>query len=203
MLLILIPLAIWSYFWKIVCLWFTAKNNEKEWFVVFALVSLAGILELYYLRSRKCWPFKNLGMSEETEKNEPPPQDVGQLWKWVFHEDNLFSNRGNLLLVAESMIFTAFAIVLANSRATVAPWFLGMVAIFGVFLSLVWLRVMSIQKSTVTQLKDRLKKADKLYGEICGIRKHDVGIHQLLGYLVPAAILVVWLALLILIVYWH
>ena len=58
-LLILIPLAIWSYFWKMVGLWFAAKNNEKEWFVVFVLVNLVGILELYYLHSRKCWPFKD------------------------------------------------------------------------------------------------------------------------------------------------
>ena len=58
LLSVIVPLAIWSYFWKIVGLWFSAKNNEKVWFVVFVFVNLAGILELYYLHSRKCWPFK-------------------------------------------------------------------------------------------------------------------------------------------------
>jgi len=55
---ILIPLAIWASFWKLIGLWFSAKNGEKPWFIVFAFVNLAGILELYYLYSRKCWPFR-------------------------------------------------------------------------------------------------------------------------------------------------
>jgi hypothetical protein len=58
LLLVLVPVAIWSCFWKIFGLWFAAKNGEKGWFVVFVFVNLAGILELYYLHSRKCWPFK-------------------------------------------------------------------------------------------------------------------------------------------------
>jgi len=58
LLMALIPVAIWGYFWKAVGLWFSAKNGEKGWFLVFIFVNLAGILELYYLHSRKCWPFK-------------------------------------------------------------------------------------------------------------------------------------------------
>ena len=58
LLLLLVPVAIWSGFWKIVGLWFAAKNDERGWFVVLIFVNLAGILELYYLHSRKCWPFK-------------------------------------------------------------------------------------------------------------------------------------------------
>jgi len=58
LLLVFVPLALWSYFWKTLGLWFSAKNDEKGWFVVFVFVNLVGILELYYLRSRKCWPFK-------------------------------------------------------------------------------------------------------------------------------------------------
>ena len=57
-ILLLIPLAVWSGFWKALGLWFAAKNNEKIWFVVFLFINLAGLLELYYLYSRKCWPFK-------------------------------------------------------------------------------------------------------------------------------------------------
>ncbi len=55
---VIVPLAVWSAFWKTVGLWFSARNNEKAWFVVFVFVNLAGILELYYVHSRKCWPFK-------------------------------------------------------------------------------------------------------------------------------------------------
>ncbi|WP_455277041.1 DUF5652 family protein [[Eubacterium] cellulosolvens] len=57
-ILILIPLMIWSYFWKILGLWFSARNNEKIWFIIFIFVNLVGILEIYYLYSRKCWTFK-------------------------------------------------------------------------------------------------------------------------------------------------
>ncbi|MGA2973513.1 MAG: DUF5652 family protein [Candidatus Bathyarchaeia archaeon] len=58
LLILLVPVAIWSYFWKIIGLWFSARNGEKAWFIVFVFVNLVGILELYYLHSRKCWPFK-------------------------------------------------------------------------------------------------------------------------------------------------
>ena len=56
---VLIPLGVWAVFWKLIGLWFSARNGEKAWFIVFAFINLAGILELYYLYSRKCWPFKS------------------------------------------------------------------------------------------------------------------------------------------------
>ncbi len=59
MILLAVPLVIWSIFWKIVGLWFAARKDEKRWFIVFVFINLAGILELYYLNSRKCWPFKH------------------------------------------------------------------------------------------------------------------------------------------------
>ncbi len=58
LLLIIVPIAIWSSFWSIIGLWFSAKNSEKAWFIVFVFVHTAGILEIFYLHSRKCWPFK-------------------------------------------------------------------------------------------------------------------------------------------------
>jgi hypothetical protein len=56
--LILVPLAVWSFFWKIPGLWFTARRGERLWFITIFFVNLAGILEIYYLYSRGCWPFK-------------------------------------------------------------------------------------------------------------------------------------------------
>ena len=58
LIIVLIPIGIWSVFWKALSLWFSAKNNDKVWFIVFLFINLVGILELYYLHSRKCWPFK-------------------------------------------------------------------------------------------------------------------------------------------------
>ncbi|MGA2239296.1 MAG: DUF5652 family protein [Candidatus Bathyarchaeia archaeon] len=51
-------LSIWVGFWKVIGLWFSARNSEKAWFIIFVFINLAGVLELYYLHSRKCWPFK-------------------------------------------------------------------------------------------------------------------------------------------------
>lgn len=58
LVMMLIPLIIWSLFWKILGLWFSAKNNEKIWFVIFIFINLIGILAIYYLYTRRCWPFK-------------------------------------------------------------------------------------------------------------------------------------------------
>ena len=58
LIVLLIPLGIWASFWKLIGLWFSAKNGEKAWFIIFCFINLAGLLEIYYLHSRKCWPFK-------------------------------------------------------------------------------------------------------------------------------------------------
>ncbi|MGA8904976.1 MAG: DUF5652 family protein [Candidatus Bathyarchaeia archaeon] len=55
---LIVPIVIWSAFWKALGLWFSARNNEKTWFIVFAFINLLGILEIYYLHSRRCWPFR-------------------------------------------------------------------------------------------------------------------------------------------------
>ena len=54
---VILIVSLWSAFWKILGLWFSAKNGDKGWFVLFFLVSLLGILEIYYLHSEKDWPF--------------------------------------------------------------------------------------------------------------------------------------------------
>jgi hypothetical protein len=55
---VLVPLVIWSYFWKAVGLWFSARGGNKAWFALFLFVNMAGLLELYYLHSRRYWPFR-------------------------------------------------------------------------------------------------------------------------------------------------
>jgi len=41
--------------------------------------------------------------------------DSEYYWDWLKHEDNLFTNRNNLLLVAESMTFAAVATIQAGT----------------------------------------------------------------------------------------
>ena len=45
----LIPLTIWSLFWKGWALWRAAKNDSKVWFVVLLVVNTVGILEILYI----------------------------------------------------------------------------------------------------------------------------------------------------------
>jgi hypothetical protein len=46
---ILLPLILWSIFWKGMALWRAAKNDSKPWFVVLLVVNTLGILEILYL----------------------------------------------------------------------------------------------------------------------------------------------------------
>lgn len=58
---ILFIIVLWTLPWKGYALWKSAKNGQKEWFVVLFLVNTLAILEILYL---KFWQRKI-----ETEKN--------------------------------------------------------------------------------------------------------------------------------------
>lgn len=42
-------LMIWSLVWKGLALWHAGRKGDPIWFVVFLLVNLLGILEIFYL----------------------------------------------------------------------------------------------------------------------------------------------------------
>ncbi len=45
----IILLVIWSFIWKGIALWHSAKRGEKWWFVGLIIIQTAGILEILYL----------------------------------------------------------------------------------------------------------------------------------------------------------
>lgn len=47
--IIIIPLVVWSLFWKGMALWHAAKHGDKFWFVFLFLVNTLGILDIIYL----------------------------------------------------------------------------------------------------------------------------------------------------------
>ena len=50
---IIIGIAIvWSLIWKAIGLWYSARNNDKVWFIVFLIVNLLGIPPILYLYFR-------------------------------------------------------------------------------------------------------------------------------------------------------
>ncbi|RJQ53067.1 MAG: hypothetical protein C4521_09010 [Actinobacteria bacterium] len=48
-LVVILSLAIWSYVWKLLAFWHSARRGDKGWFVVLAVLNTVGILEIIYL----------------------------------------------------------------------------------------------------------------------------------------------------------
>ncbi|HJM46962.1 MAG: DUF5652 family protein [Candidatus Marinimicrobia bacterium] len=46
---IIIILGIWELYWKYKALWFSARNNDKKWFIAILIINSLGILPIYYL----------------------------------------------------------------------------------------------------------------------------------------------------------
>jgi Family of unknown function (DUF5652) len=45
----LLPLLLWSIFWKGLALWHSARRGQAWWFVILIVVNTVGILEMIYL----------------------------------------------------------------------------------------------------------------------------------------------------------
>jgi methionyl-tRNA synthetase len=48
-ILLLLVVIAWSFVWKGIALWTSARNSQKTWFVVLLIVNTVGILEILYL----------------------------------------------------------------------------------------------------------------------------------------------------------
>lgn len=62
----LILLMSWEMVWKGMALWFSAKNQQKGWFVVLFILNTLGLLPIIYL----VW------FRPKTEKEETPAQEL-------------------------------------------------------------------------------------------------------------------------------
>jgi len=45
----IIPLVLWSLFWKGLALWHAGRKGQPWWFVILLVVNTLGILEIIYL----------------------------------------------------------------------------------------------------------------------------------------------------------
>ncbi|UCD04329.1 MAG: hypothetical protein JSW73_01675 [Candidatus Woesearchaeota archaeon] len=48
-LLVIAIILAWTLFWKAFALWYSARNNDKIWFIIFIIVNILGIPEIIYL----------------------------------------------------------------------------------------------------------------------------------------------------------
>lgn len=46
---LLIPVLVWSLFWKGWALWKAAKNDSMPWFIALLLINTVGILDILYI----------------------------------------------------------------------------------------------------------------------------------------------------------
>ncbi len=55
--IILFVLVAWSFIWKGLALWHSARNEEKYWFIAVLILNTVGVLEIVYLFffSQKKW----------------------------------------------------------------------------------------------------------------------------------------------------
>ena len=113
-------------------------------------------------------------------------------WDWLLHEDGLFSGRINFFLIAESMLFIAFAI---NSYEN--PHLTTVLSMAGLLFVAIWLYVSIIQIFfLINPIKKRLRKELPEYREMKGTWLFgDPNIW--LGIVFPAVLVLIWILLMI------
>ena len=117
---------------------------------------------------------------------------VEHYWDWLLHEDNLFSSRINFFVVAETMLFIAFAI---NSYDI--PKLTIILGLTGILFVFIWLYVAICQiYFLINPIKAKLEETWPEYR----VRK---GVWLLgepniwLGILFPSVLIVVWIFLVV------
>ena len=129
-------------------------------------------------------------------KNESMERRVDRLWEWILHEDNLFISRGNFFLLAESMLFAAFATLAVNQ--SVQQIFVFIFGIVGILCSLVWIYLAWAQINlTMNHIKTKLRELIPDYSGITKPRGKFPSTHFILGVFFPIALLIAWAILLL------
>lgn len=49
MLFIMLPLLVWTLYWKYQALWLAAKKDSRGWFLAMLIINTVGILEILYI----------------------------------------------------------------------------------------------------------------------------------------------------------
>ena len=122
-----------------------------------------------------------------------------RLWEWTLHEDNLFSERQNLFLVAESMLVAGHAAALDSSAESAAEA-IGAVALV---LTLAWGFVSWRMAVLVDYIQGHARDNLPEYKEICKDRPKIAGSSKLLrsrvvvAYVLPLLLGILWVLLLV------
>lgn len=118
------------------------------------------------------------------------------LWDWLLHEGNLFTSRVNFFLIAESMLFVAFATLAVHIPQE--PWLAKILVFAGIFITAIWLivsvgQIYYIMDPIKTELERLLPEWNKIFKR----SKKWLRIDDIVGITLPLWILCVWILLFI------
>lgn len=122
-----------------------------------------------------------------------------RLWEWTLHEDQLFSDRQNLFLVAQSMLVAAYAGALSVSATSAAA----PIGVIGVLLTLTWLFVSWRECTLVDYIQAHAQRELAEYRAVSDHRpKVEIGgfrirSRSVIAFVLPTLLLALWAALLI------
>lgn len=130
---------------------------------------------------------------EDKEPIKTSPQELERLWSWLLNEANLYTNRVNFYIVAQSMFFVAFA---SSERSSVI--FLFACSLAGIFLSLVWLLMSNHQNANiVAPLRQVLYNNWDIGKKISTGQRKILRTHFVLGVILPWFMIIIWICVLI------
>ena len=126
---------------------------------------------------------------------------LARLWEHALLQDELFVQRSNFFLVAESLLVVAYTGILGLSLGThEQPWRLRVaalvLAIFGFLLTVIWAFVNARQRQVLLDLHKRAREAFPEYRRTIEERKLPGGRisgTMLIAYWVPVLAAVMWL----------
>jgi hypothetical protein len=118
------------------------------------------------------------------------------LWNWLLHESTLFTNRVNFFLVAESMLFAAFATLAVYTSQE--PRLAKILGFSGVIISAIWLIISIGQIHYILDpIKTELQYLHPEWNKIFKREKKWIRIDDIIGIILPFWILCVWILLLL------
>ncbi|HMK82414.1 MAG TPA: hypothetical protein VK503_01725 [Candidatus Bathyarchaeia archaeon] len=111
---------------------------------------------------------------------------------WIRHEDEIFGNRMNWLLVAQAMLYASFAAALATNHAS---WFQWLISGLGIVITIVWLHIARLQIRQLKRWRERLLGIDPFYKEMFteyGVPGGKHHVNEFMGIVIPFIFLVSW-----------
>jgi len=113
-------------------------------------------------------------------------------WDWLKHEAEILTSRGNLFLVAESMLVAAHATmaVVSQPQRDVPLW---AVCTAGLFVTCIWLLVnLKHVCITIPSIQEALRKVEPRWDKIAQKRRNWPSNARLLGIVMPLGLLLLW-----------